>query len=324
MILLRVSDISKRGEGDFALKNISFNQTKFEKIALVGETGSGKSTLLKIIAGLIEPDSGMVLIGNERVEGPSKRLVPGHPSIAYLSQYFDLPRFLRVEQVLSYSNLLSKDEAITLYEICQIDHLLARKTDQLSGGERQRIAMARLLTTSPRLLLLDEPYSHLDMVHKNILKSVVTDIARKLKITCILVSHDPIDILPWADKILAMKDGQIIQEGTPEQVYREPVNDYVAGLLGRYFKVNSELAKAFSGLKKSGKIEKNSFCRPECFKIVSKKKQGLKGKVASINFFGSYYEIDIQYLQTIIKIRTTERSLETGDDVYFSMSDESL
>ena len=324
MILLRVADISKRGESEFALKDISFNQARFQKIAIVGETGSGKSTLLKIIAGLIEPDNGMVLIGNERVEGPSKRLVPGNSSIAYLSQYFDLPKFLRVEQILAYANTLSQKEARMLYEICQIDHLLARKTDQLSGGERQRIAMARLLTTSPRLLLLDEPYSHLDMVHKNILKSVVRDITRKLKITCILVSHDPTDILPWADKILAMKDGQIIQEGTPEQVYRWPVNEYVAGLLGRYLKLNSELAKAISGLTKSGKIEKNIFYRPECFKIASKKKRGLKGKVASISFFGSYYEIDIQYSQTIITIRTTAGNLETGDDVYFSLSDESM
>src|SRR5215216_1937996 len=147
MNLLEVSGISRQGEGGFILKEITFSQKKLQKIAVAGETGSGKSTLLKIIAGLIQPDTGAILLGNEKVKGPAERLVPGHPHIAYLSQNFELPHSLRVEQVLEYANLLSNQSASELYEVCQISHLLKRKTNELSGGERQRIALAKLLIT---------------------------------------------------------------------------------------------------------------------------------------------------------------------------------
>src|SRR5690606_10088497 len=99
-------------------------------------------------------------------------------------------------------NVLSDESAQIVFEVCRISHLLGRKTDQLSGGERQRIAIARLLVSAPDLLLLDEPYSNLDVAYKRILQDVIRDIGRKLKISCILVSHDPADTLSWASKIL--------------------------------------------------------------------------------------------------------------------------
>src|SRR5687767_484925 len=144
MSLLSVSGISKQVDGGFLLQDISFTQRRYQRIAIAGETGSGKSTLLKIIAGLVQPDSGEVIFDGERVKGPAEKLVPGHHAIAYLSQDFDLPKFLTVEQALSYTNTISDSAATAIFEICRINHLLNRKTDQLSGGERQRIAIARL------------------------------------------------------------------------------------------------------------------------------------------------------------------------------------
>src|SRR5262245_42297680 len=133
MTLLNVLGISKKDERGFELKNISFTQEKFSKIAIAGETGSGKSTLLKIIAGLIQPDSGTALFEGKKILGPNDKLVPGHPGIAYLSQHFELPINLRVEQVLEYANLLTDEAATALYEICEISHLVKRRTNQLSG-----------------------------------------------------------------------------------------------------------------------------------------------------------------------------------------------
>src|SRR5687767_4606363 len=124
MILLQVSNIHKKIEGDFALQDITFSQKKYQKIAIAGETGSGKSTLLKIIAGLEQQDSGDVFFEGNKVIGPSENLVPGHSFIAYLSQSFELPKFLRVEQVLNYANTISHKAADTLYKVCEIDHLL--------------------------------------------------------------------------------------------------------------------------------------------------------------------------------------------------------
>src|SRR6187551_1300292 len=222
MSLLNIVNISKKIDSNFVLRKINFEQQSLQKVAIVGETGSGKSTLLKIIAGLAQADSGDVMFEGKRVEGANERLVPGHPGIAYLSQHFELPKSLRVEQVLTYANLLTDKEAAKLYKVCEINRLLHRRTDELSGGERQRIALAKLLITSPKLLLLDEPFTNLDMVHKNILKGVIQDICDSLGITCILVSHDPEDILEWADQIIVMKSGKILQDGSPKEIYDQP------------------------------------------------------------------------------------------------------
>lgn len=329
MTLLKISGICKKGEGDFLLKDISFSQRKLQRIAIAGETGAGKSTLLKIIAGLIQPDAGEVLFENKKVSGPDEILVPGQPGIAYLSQHFELQKFLRVEQVLTYSNTISDEEAGTLYEVCQINHLLKRKTDQLSGGEKQRIAICRLLISAPRLLLLDEPFSHLDMVHKNTLKSVIHDIGEKLKITCMLVSHDPLDTLSWADKILVMKDGQIVQKGKPEIIYKQPVNEYVGGLFGKYNLIPPGRFKAFSklpGIKRNipAAGKKSMFTRPENFKLVSKRNKALRGKVKDVIFCGSHYEIEVSISKNVIRVKAEEVNIKKGDTVYISLKPNSL
>ena len=208
MALLQLLNVSRKESGIAAVEKISFTQQRLQKIAIAGETGSGKTTLLKLIAGLIQPTSGEIKFEGKRVEGPLEKLLPGHPQIAYLSQHFELRNNYRVEEELEAKNLLTEIEADTIYKVCRIQHLLKRKTDQLSGGERQRIVLARLLTTSPELLLLDEPFSNLDAVHKNIIKDVINDISVQMNITCIMVSHDAPDILSWAERILVMKDGR--------------------------------------------------------------------------------------------------------------------
>jgi len=326
MALLKLTGISKK-EGDFQLSNITFSQRRLENIAVAGETGAGKSTLLKIIAGLVQPEDGDTLFENRKIAGPQDQLVPGHPGIAYLSQHFELQKFLRVEQVLDYSNTLSDREARRLYEVCQISHLLKRKTDQLSGGEKQRIAICRLLISCPSLLLLDEPFSHLDMVHKNTLKTVIRDIGEKLKITCVLVSHDPLDTLSWADKMLVMKDGQIIQKGKPEKVYEQPVNEYVGGLFGKYNILRPESFKVFAALKPVKKYmheggKKSLFIRPEQLRLVKKSSRALRGKVEKVLFFGGYRELEIRVSgKHMITVKSESGDVEKGDTVYVSMAD---
>lgn len=319
MTLLTVSGICKQGEEGSILDNISFSQRKLQKIAIAGETGSGKSTLLKIIAGLVQPDSGAVLFENQSVKGPHDKVIPGHPDICYLSQDFELPKFLRVEQVLEYANTRSEEEAGILYEVCRITHLLSRKTDQLSGGERQRIAIARLLISSPKLILLDEPFSNLDRIHGTILKSIIKDISGRLKVSVILISHDPEDILPWADKILILKNGKIVQKGSPEKIYRRPVNEYTAALFGKYNFIDP-VDKLFLKLVKKRKNGKKLFVRPEHFKLVSKRSHGLPGKVIQVNFIGSHYEIEVKCSGSIITVKNDSGSFDKGDPVYVSLS----
>lgn len=317
MALLKVSAIGKQLDGNVVLQDISFTQKKFQKLAIVGESGSGKSTLLKIIGGLVQPDSGDVLFENKHVEGPNERLIPGHPQMAYLSQHFELRNNYRVEEILEYANTLPEAEAQTLYEICHISHLLKRKTDQVSGGEKQRIAMARLLIGAPKLFLLDEPFSNLDSLHRNTLRAVIRNMGEKLGITCLLVSHDPVDALSWADEILVMKNGQIIQQGAPEKIYRQPVNEYTAGLFGKYNRLTKAQATAFGEVPKGYGNGKQLFIRPEAFTLSTKKsKTAVAGKVMEVFFLGSSYEVEVALPEMTVTIRTAENAIATGDQVY--------
>jgi iron(III) transport system ATP-binding protein len=317
MALLKVLGVSKQLNGNEVLKEISFTQKKFRKLAIVGESGSGKSTLLKIIGGLIQPDGGDVLFENIHVEGPNERLIPGHPKMAYLSQHFELRNNYRVEEILEYANTLPESEAQSLFEICHIKHLLKRKTDQVSGGEKQRIAMARLLIGAPKLFILDEPFSNLDNLHRNTLRAVIRAVGEKLGITFLIVSHDPADALSWADEIIVMKSGQIIQQDTPEKIYRQPINEYAAGLFGKYNSLTKTEAAQFGDIPKGYGNKKQLFIRPEAFTLAAKKsKTAVAGKVTDVAFLGSCYEVEVALPDSMITIKTDNGTLKFGDDVY--------
>lgn len=326
MTLLKAINVSKTGPSEFRLSDINFRQSKLEKIAIAGETGAGKSTLLKLVAGMLQPDAGELIFEKSRIHGPSDQLVPGHPGIAYLSQHFELQKSLRVGQVLHYSNTLSDADANTLYAVCQIDHVLHRRTDELSGGERQRVAICRLLISSPRLLLLDEPFTHLDMMHKQTLKAVIRDIGEKLRITCMLVSHDPQDTLSWADKIFVMKQGKIIQKADPETVYNKPVNVYTGGLFGKYNLIGREDGKNFSqsaGLKRAIAMlgnDRKIFLRPEHFKVAPKSSRSLRGKVIKVLFLGSHEEAEILLGKQIITVRAGNGTFTEGKTAYLGVA----
>lgn len=323
MHLLTVSGITKQERTNRVLNDVSFTQQALQKIAIAGETGSGKSSLLKIIAGLVQPDNGQVWFENNKVEGPAEKLMPGHPGIAYLSQHFELLHNYRVEELLLFEMQLPDEEAFALFDLCRITHLMKRKTDQLSGGEKQRIALALLLVSSPRLLLLDEPFSNLDMIHKNILKSVIHDIGERLHITCILVSHDPLDTLSWADEIIVMRNGQIVQQGSPEQVYRQPVDEYTAGLFGKYNLLSGTQAKAF-GLAQQDHAKK-LFLRPEQLNIVSKEsKAAIQAKVNQVNFLGDAYEIELLLPEQKLVAKTGKQELSKGDTLYVSLPSDGI
>jgi ABC-type sulfate/molybdate transport systems ATPase subunit len=294
-ILLKVNQLTKTTEFGKVLSKVSLEINQNENVVIAGETGSGKSTLLRIIAGLEQPDSGTVTLNDQPVKGPADNLVPGHPEIAYLSQHFELPKFLRVEQVLEYASNVTDAYRQRIITICKIKHLLARKTDQLSGGEKQRIAIARLLMTHPQVLLLDEPYSHLDTGLKATLKEVVAQISAKLGVTCVLVSHHPEDTLPWANRVIVLKKGVLVQQGTPQAVYHQPKNEYVARLFGEYNLVDASLVRLLGKSNLKGK-----FLRPEQMQLT-KKKTG-KWVVEHVAYFGSYYLVTVGYKERKVKV----------------------
>ena len=313
MDLLTVSGIGLVENGATVLEDVSFTQRKGQKLALAGASGAGKSTLLQVIAGLIQPSAGEVRVGGSRVRGPAETLVPGHPGVAYLSQKSDLPHSLRVEQVLRYANKRPEAEAQALYELCRIHHLAARRTDQLSGGEQQRVALARLLLGSPQLLLLDEPFSNLDRVHKQVLQAIIAELGGLLGITCLLVSHDAADTLSWADEILVLHRGQIVQQGAPEAIYQQPVDEYTAALFGEYNLVRGADRRALTPTNKRPAAGTALLVRPEQFRLGPAATSSVPGTVKAVRYFGSYYEVEIGLSETTIQVRVQSTDLAKGE-----------
>jgi ABC-type sugar transport system ATPase subunit len=158
-------------------------------------------------------------------------------------------------------------------------------------------------------LVLDEPFSNLDPIHKTTLKAVLEDITERLQITFLLASHDPNDTLSWADEILVMKEGKIVQQGTPQQIYYHPVNNYVAGMFGKYNLLTPEYASLF-GIEAKGK---EVMVRPEGF--VINENAGVKGTIQKISFWGSFYEAEVMVKDVKIVVRITENEWKLGHSV---------
>ena len=287
--LIQLRQITKNLSGRKILEQINLAIQPFSRTALIGETGSGKSTLMKIMAGLVQPNSGQVLFQEKRIEGPDEVLIPGHKQIGYHSQHFELLNNYRVEELLDMANKLEQQEADEIYRLCKIDHLLKRKTNAISGGERQRIALARILVGNPKLLLLDEPFTNLDLTNNKIINNIIDSLCKSGKMTIVLVSHDPANILSWADHIIVLQDGEIIQTGSPEEIYYYPINAYTAGLLGDYNSIEKE-----DPLRTSLDLPlERVYFRPEEFIIVDNPENTTHATIEQQLFYGNHHKLKL-------------------------------
>lgn len=312
MQFLEVKGLGRQEDGAWIVEDARFTQPKGQRLAVAGATGSGKSTLLQMIAGLVQPHAGAAFFKGAQIKGPDERLLPGHPGIAYLSQSFELRNHYRVEELLQYANKLDPAAAQKLYTLCRIDHLMQRKNVQVSGGERQRIALARLLTGAPELLLLDEPFSNLDLLHKNILKEVLEAVQQEMATTVMLVSHDPQDILSWADALLVLQDGKIVQVGNPLDVYYNPLNEYVAGLLGPYNLLSGAAWQELTG------NTAPTIARPDGL-VLNLSGKGVAGEVAGVHFYGSHTLVEVQCDDVRVLVNTHKKNLQPGVQVFLSV-----
>ncbi|MEJ5964081.1 ABC transporter ATP-binding protein [Pedobacter immunditicola] len=239
------------------VNNISFDIEQGQIVAILGESGSGKSTLLKCIYGLLKVDAGQVLFNGERVAGPDEQLIPGHKDMKMVTQDFSLNIYAKVydniASMLSNTDVKGKQEkTLQMMQHLNIVHLKDKKITELSGGEQQRVAIAKALISDTAVLLLDEPFSQIDALLKNQLRADIKRIVADTGVTVIMVSHDPADGLFLADKLLLIKDGQLIQQGEPSYVYNHPSSVYTAQLLGNANALSSASAEKL-GLHSAGK-----------------------------------------------------------------------
>jgi len=217
------------------IKGVSFDIADGEFCVLVGPSGCGKSTLLRMIAGLEEISDGTISIGNKIVND----IQPKERDIAMVFQNYALYPHMTVRDNMSFSLMLAKlpKDAIETQvhkaaDILGLRDLLDRFPRQLSGGQRQRVAMGRAIVRDPQVFLFDEPLSNLDAKLRVAMRTEIKELHQRLKTTSIYVTHDQIEAMTMADKIVVLKDGLIEQIGSPLELYDHPANQFVAGFIG--------------------------------------------------------------------------------------------
>jgi ABC-type Fe3+/spermidine/putrescine transport system ATPase subunit len=224
-------------EGKTVIKNLNLAIEKGQHVALLGESGCGKSTLLKLIYGLKDLDGGEIYWNDKQVLGPAYHLVPGMDEMRYLAQDFDLMPFTSVKENIGkyLSNFHLKEKEHRINELLALVDLVDYadvKVKNLSGGQQQRVAIARVLALEPEILLLDEPFSHIDYSRRSLLRRNLFAYLKEKGITCVVATHDSIDALSFADETIVLKDGELIDMGETKDVYDFPMNRYVASLFG--------------------------------------------------------------------------------------------
>ena len=234
---LQIKNISFSYDKKPTLTDISFEINKGQNVAIIGESGCGKSTLLKLIYGLYDLDSGSISYNDMPILGPKYHLIPGEDYIKYLAQDFDLMPYVTVAEnvgkFLSNVNLEQKRNRIQeLLEIVEMTEYANIKAKYLSGGQQQRVALARVLALEPEILLLDEPFSHIDNFRKNALRRNLFAYLKSKEITCIVATHDSTDALSFADETIVLNNGTLVTKNKSQDVYNHPKNKYVASLFG--------------------------------------------------------------------------------------------
>ncbi len=229
------------------LKNISLSLEEGAVASIMGESGCGKSTLLDLIYGLLQPQQGNLYWKGQELKGADHYLIPGHPMMKYVPQEFDLMPYTTVtENVgehLSIQRDDYKDRINELLQVVEMDAFAARKVNTLSGGQKQRVAIAKALAQEPELLLLDEPFSHVDNFKKNTLRRRLFHYVHAKNISVIIATHDREDVLSFSTTTIIMKQGAVIDHRNTANLYKNPrilytaslfdeVNDIPIGLIG--------------------------------------------------------------------------------------------
>ena len=285
------------------LHAISLQLSKGKNLALIGESGCGKCTLLKLIYGLYDLDEGQIFWNDTEVLGPKYHLIPGMPFMKYLAQDFDLMPFITVaENVGKYlSNFYPEEKKARITELLEIVEMTDYanvKAKFLSGGQMQRVALARVLALEPEVLLLDEPFSHIDNFRKNSLRRKLFGYLKEKQITCLVATHDSTDVLAFADEVAIIKDGKIIESGIPKFIYDNPRDKYVASLFGD---VNE--------IEVGGEIK---YVYPHQLKVTLH--SDLKVEIVNSYFRGSHYLIEAKYGNRVLFFEN-DTILENGEVV---------
>ncbi|GMN07988.1 ABC transporter ATP-binding protein [Croceitalea sp. MTPC5] len=287
--MLNVKAISFAYQNQLVLDDISFQLEKGKHLAIMGESGSGKSTLLKVIYGLLHLAKGEVFWGKLKVLGPNFNLVPGEKYMKYVAQDFDLMPFTTVmeniaEHLSAFEQEHHEARVSELLRIIELESYAKTKVKSLSGGQQQRVALARALAQEPEVLLLDEPFSSIDQFKKNELRYKLFPYLKEKGITVISATHDPNDVLAFADETLVLKKGKKLSHDHTKHIYDRPKERYIASLFGIVNEIPVDLLKEYS------KVDTTILVYPHEFEIAVA--SGFEVYVVNNHFQGGYYLIE--------------------------------
>ena len=311
-----IKDAVKR-YGDFtALKGVSLDIREGEFFTLLGPSGCGKTTLLRMIAGFNSIEGGDFYFGEKRIND-----APAHKrDIGMVFQNYAIFPHLTVRENVAYGLKARKTPKAEIekrvneaLELVQISHLADRKPNELSGGQQQRVALARAFVIEPSVLLMDEPLSNLDAKLRVQMRSVIKKLQRRLGITTIYVTHDQEEALAISDRIAVMRDGVIMQLGTPQEIYAKPQNPFVAGFIGVSNFLDCQVTACENGtaqvtiqdeittsvpVRKAFTGKARISARPEQLFFSE---EGMPGKVTLSTFLGDFieYEVELNNGQTL-------------------------
>ncbi len=318
-VLVSLRGITVAFDGDRVLNGIDLDINDKEFVTFLGPSGCGKTTTLRIIGGFVEPNEGDVFFDGKRINGvpPYKRQVntvfQRYALFPHLNVYENVEFGLKIKKIPESQRRSMVKEML---ELVGLQGFERRKIGQMSGGQQQRVAIARALVNRPRLLLLDEPLGALDLKLRKEMQVELKRIQKSLEITFIYVTHDQEEALTMSDRVLVMKDGAIQQTGTPQDIYNEPANAFVADFIGESNIVDgvmhADCQVEFAGRMFEcvdvgfGHMERvDVVLRPEDIKICPEGEGQLDGVVESVIFKGVHYEIMVDACGYHWKIHST-------------------
>ncbi|MFW2136620.1 sulfate/molybdate ABC transporter ATP-binding protein [Chryseobacterium sp. TY4] len=282
-------------------QDFNFSMEEGQVIALAGESGCGKSTLLSLIYGLHDWRKGEIIFNGKKLKGPKGNLVPGEADMKLVAQQYDLMPYAtvfdNVGKFISNINLKAKNEKVTeLLEAVGMEDFAKVLPKNLSGGQQQRVAIARALSVTPKLLLLDEPFSNLDTSRKFELRDKFFYLVKNLGLSVVISTHNLEEIIPWVDKVAILKNAEILQYDTPELIYQQPTNEYVAKLLGE--------VNVFEDSEKMRLNLDKNFYFPQQIKLSDK---GQEAVVQESRFAGSFFWNKVRLDDKVLIVYTLEK-----------------
>ena len=305
--IIELKNISKNFEDQQVLKGIDLNIYENEFLTLLGPSGCGKTTLLRIIGGFEEPSNGQLIFDGKDIS----KVPPYKREVNTVFQKYALFPFLNVADNIAFGlNLKKMDKDVIEKKVSRMLELVGlkgfekRDVTLLSGGQQQRVAIARALVNEPKVLLLDEPLGALDAKLRKDMQTELKKIQKEVGITFIFVTHDQEEALTMSDTIVVMNKGKIQQMGSPEDIYNEPANAFVADFIGESNILNGIMLEDYKvkfanntftcvdgGFNKNEDID--VVIRPEDIEITTPDKGMLTGKVNSVIFKGVHYEMEV-------------------------------